>query len=133
MIHRMLNKNLDKYRRLIKFYQILKNAKRMIHMVLKVLKWEGTLALNFQTLIAYLKDFSEVLHLTIRMIKTFLADFWVGETKMEKEVLVLGLCLMMIYSKTLEKWVEEWVLARNLDLMVKNPNLKELDLVSLVQ
>lgn len=129
----MLNKNLDKYRRLIKFYQILKNAKRMIHMVLKVLKWEGTLALNFQTLIAYLKDFSEVLHLTIRMIKTFLADFWVEETKMEKEVLVLGLCLMMIYSKTLEKWVEEWVLARNLDLMVKNPNLKELDLVSLVQ
>lgn len=129
----MLNKNLDKYRRLIKFYQILKNAKRMIHMVLKVLKWEGSLASNFQTLIAYLKDFSEVLHLTIRMIKTFLADFWVEETKMEKEVLVLGLCLMMIYSKTLEKWVEEWVLARNLDLMVKNPNLKELDLVSLVQ
>lgn len=129
----MLNKNLDKYRRLIKFYQILKNAKRMIHMVLKVLKWEGSLASNFQTLIAYLKDFSEVLHLTIRMIKTFLADFWVGETKMEKEVLVLGLCLMMIYSKVLEKWVEEWVLARNLDLMVKNPNLKELDLVSLVQ
>lgn len=129
----MLNKNLDKYRRLIKFYQILKNAKRMIHMVLKVLKWEGSLALNFQTLIAYLKDFSEVPHLTIRMIKTFLADFWVGETKMEKEVLVLGLCLMMIYSKALEKWVEEWVLARNLDLMVKNPNLKELDLVSLVQ
>lgn len=129
----MLNKNLDKYRRLIKFYQILKNAKRMIHMVLKVLKWEGSLASNFQTLIAYLKDFSEVLHLTIRMIKTFLADFWVEETKMEKEVLVLGLCLMMIYSKVLEKWVEEWVLARNLDLMVKNPNLKELDLVSLVQ
>lgn len=129
----MLNKNLDKYRRLIKFYQILKNAKRMIHMVLKVLKWEGSLALNFQTLIAYLKDFSEVLHLTIRMIKTFLADFWVGETKMEKEVLVLGLCLMMIYSKVLEKWVEEWVLVRNLDLMVNNPNLKELGLVYLVQ
>lgn len=129
----MLNKNLDKYRRLIKFYQILKNAKRMIHMVLKVLKWEGSLASNFQTLIAYLKDFSEVLHLTIRMIKTFLADFWVEETKMEKEVLVLGLCLMMIYSKVLEKWVEEWVLARNLDLTVNNPNLKELGLVYLVQ
>lgn len=116
----MRNKNLEKFHRPIKFYQIQKNVKRMILMDLKDRKWEDSQVLIFQMPIAYFKDFLEPLHLITKMIKIFLAGLWEEEIKMEKEVLGSDQCLMMIsLALDLEKW-EECHLGQNLDLREKS-------------
>ena len=120
MIPKMRNKNLEKFHRPIKFYQIQKNVKRMILMDLKDRKWEDSQVLIFQMPIAYFKDFLEPLHLITKMIKIFLAGLWEEEIKMEKEVLGSDQCLMMIsLALDLEKW-EECHLGQNLDLREKS-------------
>jgi hypothetical protein len=112
----MLNKNLEKSLKPMRYYQTLKNAKTMITMVLMGRKWEvfHLLVLIFQMLTVYSKDFLKVQDLITKMMRTFLVLFLEEEeiimVKVAEWEWVLGFhqCSIIMTSlvQDLEKWVD---------------------------
>lgn len=110
----MLNKNLEKSLKPMRYYQTLKNAKIMITTVLMGQKWEvfHLLVLIFQMLTVYSKDFLKVQDLITKMMKTFLVLYLEEEIKMVKVAewveWVLGFRQCLIITTSLVQDLEKW-------------------------